>query len=173
MEDQLLQSFVATLAQRADASPAVSEASQAVARVAQEFINEHVGEALVVNDIACHAGVSVRGLQESFKRHLGTTPMSYLRDVRLDQIHKTLRSCDPSSAMTVTKAASLWGFGHLPRLAAAYRQRFGELPSQTLRGGHRRSRGKVRPLPGADAVPQIGMMPLPEVLDHVTFGSGQ
>ncbi len=33
----------------------------------------------------------------------------------------------------MTDIATKWGFGHLGRFAAAYRARFGESPSHTLR----------------------------------------
>src|SRR4029077_2661900 len=42
----------------------------------------------------CH--VSVRTLQEGFQRHLGMSPMTYLRVVRLRRAHRDLRSADPA-----------------------------------------------------------------------------
>jgi transcriptional regulator GlxA family with amidase domain len=80
------------------------------------------------------AGVSARRLQEAFREHLGTTPMEYLRSVRLDRVHAELRC----GAGGVTETAHRWGFTHLGRFAAAYRERFGVLPSETadLPGRH-------------------------------------
>jgi transcriptional regulator GlxA family with amidase domain len=91
-------------------------------------------EPYTVGDLARVAGVSARRLQEAFREHLGTTPMEYLRSVRLDRVHAELRS----GAGGVTETAHRWGFTHLGRFAAAYRERFGVLPSETadLPGRH-------------------------------------
>jgi transcriptional regulator GlxA family with amidase domain len=58
--------------------------------------------------------------------------MRYLRDVRLNRVHAELRSADPRSA-SVSQIATRWGFLYLGRFAAAYRDKFGRRPSETLR----------------------------------------
>lgn len=100
---------------------------------AMELIEAHAAEPLTVEDIAEAVGVGVRALQEGFRRHLGTTPLCYLRDVRLERVRAELVSCTPGTA-TVTDVACRWGFFHAGRFSIAYRERFGESPSQTLRG---------------------------------------
>src|SRR5690606_7936493 len=82
-----------------------------------------------LGDLARAAGVSARRLQEAFREHVGATPMEYLRSVRLDRVREELRRGD----VAVTECAHRFGFTHLGRFAAAYRERFGELPSQTAR----------------------------------------
>ena len=78
------------------------------------------------------AGSSVRSLQESFRRHIGLTPLQYLRQVRLEQAHHDLTNSDPTHT-TVTDIASHWGFTHLGRFATTYRTKYGQSPSHTLR----------------------------------------
>jgi AraC-like DNA-binding protein len=78
----------------------------------------------------CHVGV--RALQKGFQRHLGVSPMAYLRGVRLRCAREDLQADDPAGA-TVTAVAHRWGFTHLSRFAADYRAAYGELPAQTLR----------------------------------------
>lgn len=102
-------------------------------RRAMEIIEEHAAEPLTVADVAEAVGVSARALQDGFRRHLGTTPVSYLRDVRLDRVRAELTAAAPGTT-TVTDVAYRWGFFHPGRFAAAYRERFGESPSRTLRG---------------------------------------
>lgn len=85
-----------------------------------------------VTDVARRVGVSTRGLQDGFARHLGVAPMSYLRQVRLRRAHADLRAADPARH-SVAEIAARWGFTHLGRFAAAYRERYGEPPSETLR----------------------------------------
>ena len=77
--------------------------------------------------------MSVRSLQEGFRRSLDTTPMAYLRELRLEKVHQELAAADPA-AVSVTEVATRWGFVHLGRFAAAYSRAFGERPSATLRG---------------------------------------
>jgi AraC-like DNA-binding protein len=78
----------------------------------------------------CHVGA--RTLQKGFQQHLGVSPMAYLRGVRLRRAREDLRTGDPAST-TVTAIAYRWGFTHLSRFAAAYRDAYGELPARTLR----------------------------------------
>ncbi len=100
---------------------------------AMELIEGHAAEPLTVEDIAEAVGIGVRALQEGFRRHLETTPLAYLRDVRLERVRAELTIGAPG-ATTVTDIAFRWGFVHLGRFSLAYRQRFGETPSETLRG---------------------------------------
>jgi AraC-like DNA-binding protein len=76
--------------------------------------------------------VSVRSLQEGFRREVGTPPMAYLQDVRLRRVHSELTRAAPG-ATTVSAVAFRWGFVHMGRFAAAYRATFGVTPSATLR----------------------------------------
>ncbi|MFE0678552.1 AraC family transcriptional regulator [Streptomyces sp. NPDC058867] len=80
-----------------------------------------------VGDLARTAGVSVRRLQEGFQEHVGVSPMTYLRNVRLDRVHADLLG----GLSGVTEAAQRWGFTHLSRFSADYRKRFGAAPSAT------------------------------------------
>ncbi|MDG4810642.1 AraC family transcriptional regulator [Micromonospora sp. WMMD1120] len=100
-------------------------------RRACALISDHHGEALTVGDIAEALRVSVRSLQDCFRRELHTTPTAYLRACRLDAAHRTLRSAAPGTS--VTTVALQHGFLHLGRFATEYRNRFGEAPSATLR----------------------------------------
>lgn len=80
-------------------------------------------------DLAEIAGVSVRRLQQCFRENVGTSPLAHLHEVRLERIHDDLVHGRGDS---VTDVAMRWGVTHLGRFAAAYRTRYGQLPSQTL-----------------------------------------
>ncbi len=99
-------------------------------RRAARLIDEHCAEPLGTPDVAEALQVSVRSLQAGFRRHLGTTPMAYLRRARLERIRAALQD---GTADTVTDAAVRWGSPHLGRLAVDYRAAFGEGPAETLR----------------------------------------
>ena len=82
------------------------------------------------SELATEAGVGIRRLQQGFRRYVGTTPTQALQEIRLERAHADLLS---GRATTVAEAASRWGFTHMGRFAAAYRQRYGVSPSQMRR----------------------------------------
>ncbi|MFD0440931.1 AraC family transcriptional regulator [Streptomyces chartreusis] len=98
-----------------------------------DLIHSAPETAFTVADLAEFAGVSERGLHAAFRRQLGTTPMSYLRRHRLERAHDELLRLDPATGVKVTDVAVRYGFTHMGRFAAAYRERFGEPPSVTIR----------------------------------------
>jgi AraC-like DNA-binding protein len=102
-------------------------------RHALEFIDEHAGEPISLNEIALAARLSPRGLQAAFRRHLDTTPLAHLRSVRMQRAHRDLQIAEPGHGTGVAAVAARWGFTHLGRFAIEYRRRFGVHPSQTLR----------------------------------------
>lgn len=86
-----------------------------------------------LGDMARVAGVGARRLQQGFAEQTGMSPITYLRTLRLERARFDLGD----GAESVGAVAHRWGFTHLGRFAEAYRTRFGETPSQTLRHGGR------------------------------------
>ena len=107
-------------------------APPAYLRRAIDFVMAHLSQPLSVNDIAAAAGVHARTLHKAFCQHFGESVMAFIQQQRLERVQQKLLEADPQS-MSVTEAAVENGFVHLSRFAAAYRCRFGEYPSQTLR----------------------------------------
>lgn len=101
---------------------------------AVEFIEAEPDQVMTVTDVAAAACLSVRAVEEGFKRHIGLSPMAYVRETRLARVHGDLVEADPETA-TVSQVATRWGFVHLGRFTQAYRLKYGTLPSQTLRSG--------------------------------------
>ncbi|MGI5217954.1 AraC family transcriptional regulator [Nocardia sp. CA-290969] len=101
-------------------------------RRAEQLIAERARDLPTVADIAAAVGVSVRTLQEGFRRYLDTTPTERLREARLVGVHADLAAADPTTS-TVAAIAADWGFWHLGRFSALYRKRWGVNPSTTLR----------------------------------------
>lgn len=125
----LLMAFPNTYSQ-ALAAP-VSPAVPRHVRLAEEYMMAHAGSAITVDDIAAAAGVSIRTLFEAFRHFRCTTPMAALRTLRLEAVRNDLLAAENTAS--ITDIALRWGFINLGRFAEAYRKRFGELPSQTLR----------------------------------------
>jgi AraC-like DNA-binding protein len=103
----------------------------AVVRRAVDFIEANAHRPLTVDDVAGDACASLRALQMGFRKHLDSTPMAYLRAVRLRRVRSELLSAGPTAR--VADIAARWGFPHAGRFASQYTQLFGEAPSQTLR----------------------------------------
>jgi AraC-like DNA-binding protein len=104
----------------------------AAVRHAMDIIEARAHLPLTTSALARQCHISVRTLQEGFRRHLGMSPMAYVRVVRLRRAHRDLSSADPFHS-TVAAIAHRWGFTHLGRFAAAHKTTYGETPTQTLR----------------------------------------
>jgi AraC-like DNA-binding protein len=111
--------------------PAVRRPGPAIKR-AIELIEERPEEPWTTVGLAAEVHLSVRALQEGFKRDLDMSPLAYLRLVRLRRVHHVLKRASPEST-TVGAVAVSFGLLHLGRFAANYRAAFGEMPSETLR----------------------------------------
>jgi AraC-like DNA-binding protein len=102
-----------------------------VARLAQEFIEEHHDEAIRMEDLCRETGFGVRTVQRCFREYFDLTVSEYLKALRLDAARRELAVAHPSHHL-VTEIALRHGFRHLGRFSVEFRQRFGESPSQTL-----------------------------------------
>ena len=97
-----------------------------------ELAMSHPDQSLSISDLALQDGVPERTLRTAFQRCYGLSPVEYLRILRLHQARRLLLgSCQDET--TVTQIAFGLGFWDLGRFAGAYRQLFGERPSETLR----------------------------------------
>ncbi|PZF59953.1 AraC family transcriptional regulator [Curtobacterium sp. MCSS17_008] len=117
--------------QVAPESPVPQGATSRV-RAALEYMHAHAHTPITTTDVAEHVGLSVRGLQQAFQRQVGTAPNAMLRGIRMDRVRDELRRAAPGQ-LTVASVAVRWGFAHLGRFSAAYAERFGEYPRDTLR----------------------------------------
>jgi len=128
-EDLLLSLAVACLFAPCEA-PARPTAPVAVRR-AREHIRAHAEEPIDFADLAAALGLSMRAMQENFRRYYGQSPRDYLLAVRLANARRRLTLDDQAASVTV--AAFDCGFRDLGYFAAKYREKYGELPSETLR----------------------------------------
>ena len=94
-----------------------------------DYIEAHLAQPVTLGDLVRVANVPLRTLSAHFKQFTGTSPMAYLAARRLDQAHDLITM---GGATSVTEAAFAAGITHLGRFSAQYRERFGEVPSETL-----------------------------------------
>ncbi len=100
-------------------------------RVVAELIEARPDVPWTIAELSRCGGVSVRTLQESFRRDLGVSPLAFLRRVRLQRAHRDLVAGSPDST-TVSDIALRWGFAHHGRFAGFYRDMYRETPRETL-----------------------------------------
>ena len=109
-----------------------SPAAPHYVKKALTYLHEHADQAIDMETLVGHTGVSARSLYAGFQRFKGETPMSYLKSERLRRARADLEAADPAE-VTVTDIATKWSFFHLGRFSGDYRKAFGESPSVTLK----------------------------------------
>jgi AraC-like DNA-binding protein len=110
-----------------------------IVTTAERYALSRIGESLSVTDLCLVTGVSERTLEYAFRDVLGLTPVAYLTRLRLHRVRRSLLAAEPGST-TVSAQALRWGFWHFGEFSRAYRDCFGELPSETLRRPSHESR---------------------------------
>ncbi len=109
---------------------------------ALSWLRANLDEPVRLERLAEIAGVRPRTLEKHFREFLRTTPLAWARQARLQRTRQQLLA--GASNDTVTTIALGSGFTQLGRFAARYREKFGELPGQTLK--------RARFAPGEHAV---------------------
>jgi AraC family ethanolamine operon transcriptional activator len=89
------------------------------------------GIPLSIDEICEMLHIRPRTLNQAFTRALGTTPLAYMRNLKLQQIRVELIS-QPYEVSSIAAVASKWGFVHLSLFSRYYRELFGECPIETL-----------------------------------------
>ena len=109
-----------------------SESRQyAIFREAERCFTAGSGDQFTVDSLADAIGVSRRSLYYAFNASIGVGPRRYFEVQRLHWMREELLRSRPD-ARTVTEVATELEIGDLGRLAARYRELFGEYPSQSL-----------------------------------------
>ena len=85
---------------------------------ALRYIKQHYGEPITIEDIIEFTGLSKRGLEKAFEKHLGRTPASELRRVRLDQAKRLLTETFDK----IDSIAHDCGYSNSSNLSCAFRR---------------------------------------------------
>lgn len=95
----------------------------------REWLRSHANQPVRLEQLAAIAGVKPRTLEAHCRQYLRTTPLGWVRQVRLQHARRAL--LDSANGAGVTRIALDSGFGQPSRFAALYARHFGELPSRT------------------------------------------
>lgn len=98
-------------------------------KLAAEYMYQNQDPHLTVGEVAAYAGISVRSLQTGFKRYKDTTPILFLREIRLQNACMRLAEFIPPS---IPEIALVCGFSNYQVFCKYYLQRFGEHPKITV-----------------------------------------
>lgn len=98
---------------------------------ARAYMHTHLHESISIEEIAKKFKLSERTLRNYFKEELGTSPKQYLTALRLTKIKDELKVLKQKKGV-VEQTARRFGFHHMGQFSKAYKDFFGELPSQTL-----------------------------------------
>ncbi len=104
----------------------------------EAYLRAHFGSPMRVSTLSRVAGLSERRLRDAFHSVHGMSPKQWMVAERLRRVHSVLNDAE-STPISVTGAATRYGFYELGRFAATYKEAFGEVPSETLRSALRRS----------------------------------
>jgi len=133
---EMVETLLATLGATSDFERAradhVRQSQTLVVKTAEDYALSHAEERVYVTDLCRAAAVSERALEYAFKEVMGLTPVAYLTRLRLHRVRQALLAATHGST-TVSAVALDWGFWHFGEFSRAYKDCFGELPSDTLR----------------------------------------
>ncbi|HAV13021.1 MAG TPA: hypothetical protein DCX06_05950 [Opitutae bacterium] len=85
---------------------------------AVRYIKQHFGEPITIEDIIEYTGLSKRGLEKAFEKHLGRTPASELRRIRLDEAKRLLTETTDK----IDSIALDCGYSNSSNLSCAFRR---------------------------------------------------
>jgi AraC-like DNA-binding protein len=99
-------------------------------KVAMAYLREHPASQVSVSELAGLANVSLRALQDGFRRFAGTSIVGYQRQVRLEQAREVLARGEGGS---VAEVALRHGFSNAGRFAQYFKLAFGLNPADMRR----------------------------------------
>jgi AraC family ethanolamine operon transcriptional activator len=101
-----------------------------VSAAMRALLEDNLEGSMTIADLCARMGVRERTLYLACQEAFGKPPKRLLHEFRLNAVRRQLSQ--PSDLTDVTSAALRFGFLHLGRFAADYRNQFGERPSETL-----------------------------------------
>jgi AraC family transcriptional regulator, ethanolamine operon transcriptional activator len=100
-------------------------------RQTEEYLRSNLDRPLTLTDLCSAMGTSERALSYGFQDIFGTSPMVYLKLLRLQSAYQALKTAAPdrTTVLQIAHRSGFWSLGHFAR---DYRAMFGELPRDTL-----------------------------------------
>ncbi|WP_420955171.1 GlxA family transcriptional regulator [Burkholderia gladioli] len=119
--------------------PGLEPATHPKVKRAILLMEQHVGRALPLDELACKLDLSARQLERLFKAETGKSPQAFAKQVRLRTAAWLLTSSD----RTVADIATSCGFSDASHLGREFRKQFGATPA-----AYREKGGAAAEVPG-------------------------
>ena len=91
-----------------------------------QYIDEHYSDNITINEIAESVSLSVSECLRCFHRTIGTTPIQYLKSLRIKKAAELLTNTD----MKIVDIGIICGFQDMSYFAKTFRNIYGCTPSQ-------------------------------------------
>ncbi|PZV04092.1 MAG: hypothetical protein DCF23_07280 [Cyanobium sp.] len=137
MEDQILRLWILLLipelrvgAGRSSRPSSDGDGSRWI-RALTDWIDAHADHPLALTDLERQTGYSRRSLQLAFRRHMGCTPMQWVKRCRLQKARERLLHSAPGDS--VGGVAQRLGFANAASFSRDFTRLYGEKPSALLR----------------------------------------
>lgn len=91
---------------------------------ALRYMKQNYQRPITIEDIISSAGLSMRGLEKAFQKHLGRSPAQELRRLRLDEVKRRLSETDHK----IEAIALGCGYSNSSNLSCAFRKETGMTP---------------------------------------------
>ncbi|WP_186165772.1 GlxA family transcriptional regulator [Burkholderia gladioli] len=138
--------------------PGLEPATHPKVKRAILLMEQHVGRALPLDELACKLDLSARQLERLFKAETGKSPQAFAKQVRLRTAAWLLTSSD----RTVADIATSCGFSDASHLGREFRKQFGATPA-----AYREKGGAAAEVPGETAeATEIAAAELPDAATH-------
>lgn len=96
-----------------------------------DFVHDHLGQALPVSRLADVLGMSATQFSRAFKHARGETPVRWLQRLRMERAHALIVGTQRS----ITSIALEVGHDDLPHFSRLFSRHWGQAPSALRRGG--------------------------------------
>ncbi len=94
-----------------------------------QFVQEHIQEELTISSIAQSAAISESECLRCFREMLGTTPIRYVRQLRIQRAAELLES----TGLKIAEIAALCGFQEMSYFSKTFREAKGCTPKEYRR----------------------------------------
>jgi AraC family ethanolamine operon transcriptional activator len=111
---------------------------------ARDYIVTHLADQIRLSDLCRHTHLQARSLEYGFREIVGLSPVSYVKMMRLGEVHRRLLSRTERDR-SISEIALDAGFCHLSQFAVDYKKLFMESPSATQgRATHQPSSSELK-----------------------------